>query len=195
MVKTLTPIDRRIIKTKSNLTAALLRILREKPLSELTVRELCREAQITTITFYAHYKDKFALADEVFKDLADRASERFEALQESNNSDWDIIQACCNLLDGILAVFQETNQTFHLSIQVSDPYLFFALSRIITERITEFLKQTDLNTSYSPHQVSAFLCYGLWGFICDDINSGVPMEEIQKDAKQLLRSLIRMEHT
>lgn len=51
--------DLRIIKTEKSIQRALLAILKTKQLEEITVAELCREAEINRGTFYSHYKDVF----------------------------------------------------------------------------------------------------------------------------------------
>lgn len=49
--------DKRIIKTKKKLTNTLLILLNEKKLNDITVLELCKEANINRTTFYKYYKD------------------------------------------------------------------------------------------------------------------------------------------
>ncbi len=47
--------DPRIRYTKSSLEQALIKLLFDKPLKEITVCELCNKAQITRGTFYNHF--------------------------------------------------------------------------------------------------------------------------------------------
>ncbi|GAA0459806.1 TetR-like C-terminal domain-containing protein [Alkalibacillus silvisoli] len=49
--------DLRVVKTKQNLKIALLELLKEKPLEDITVTELCRNSKITRRTFYLHYNN------------------------------------------------------------------------------------------------------------------------------------------
>ena len=56
--------DRRIINTKKKLTNTLLTLMNNKPLKEITVLELCKEANINRTTFYKYYED---IDDLVFK--------------------------------------------------------------------------------------------------------------------------------
>ncbi|MBQ9794006.1 MAG: hypothetical protein IJW34_03570 [Clostridia bacterium] len=49
-----TKIDRRIIKTKRAIAVALLQLLSEKPLEEITITELTLKADINRKTFYLH---------------------------------------------------------------------------------------------------------------------------------------------
>ena len=184
------PTDKRIVKTKKKLESAILKLLEQKPLSDFTVREICKEAGTTTITFYTYYKDKYALASEVFGMMAERAAERFNELQGSNNPDQDLPQICCNLLDSILFVYQEIKTEYSLEIKNPDPYLFVAMSDIIIDKVSDIMGQIEMSESINKHAVSSFFCFGLWGYICDGFNQGLSVENIQKEAKHLIRSVI-----
>ena len=56
--------DRRVIKTKKNLKATLIEMMGEISFEQISITELCKRAEISRITFYAHYSDKYALADD-----------------------------------------------------------------------------------------------------------------------------------
>ena len=173
----------------------MLHLLEEKPFSEFTVREICREARTTTITFYAHYEDKYSLAKEIFQDLAEEAAARFLNMQENNNKDKDMSQTCCNLLDGILAVLSAVKDDYTLSLKNLDPYLFVTMSQIIIEKISDFQISTDLPVSFPYHQLSSFFCFGLWGYICDGLHQEHPIELIQCEGKRLIRAIITSSYT
>lgn len=49
--------DRRVRRTKSNVFAAMGRLLAKKDITEITVKELCDEADINKSTFYLHFGD------------------------------------------------------------------------------------------------------------------------------------------
>lgn len=53
--------DRRIRRTKKALKNSLLELLKEKPMSKITVKELTEFADINRGTFYLHYTDIFDL--------------------------------------------------------------------------------------------------------------------------------------
>ncbi len=48
-------------RTKIWIADTLKRILRKKPIEEIRVTEICREAEIERPTFYYHFKDKYEL--------------------------------------------------------------------------------------------------------------------------------------
>lgn len=47
--------DKRVIQTRQKLRRALLTLMQRKPVSQITVKEICDEALTNRNTFYAHY--------------------------------------------------------------------------------------------------------------------------------------------
>ena len=53
--------DLRQRRTRKLLADALLSLLEERPLSEISVVDICQRAMVHRTTFYAHFDDKLAL--------------------------------------------------------------------------------------------------------------------------------------
>jgi len=66
--------DARVRYTKRVLKESMLKVLAEKPVQKITVKELCELAQVNRATFYLHYHDPFDLLEqienEVFEDIS-----------------------------------------------------------------------------------------------------------------------------
>lgn len=60
--------DRRILRTQKNLKDALLALLEDKALRELSITEVAKKAKCNRVTFYAHYKDLNELLAAIFDD-------------------------------------------------------------------------------------------------------------------------------
>ena len=58
-------VDRRTLYTRKAVKDALLELLRREGYSKVTVASLCREAEITRTTFYAHYAGIHEVVDEL----------------------------------------------------------------------------------------------------------------------------------
>ncbi|MCA0970526.1 TetR/AcrR family transcriptional regulator [Halobacillus litoralis] len=65
--------DRRKKYTRNVLKESLVKLLADKPLSEITVKEICTLADINRSTFYTHYRDHYDLLhkieDEITEDM------------------------------------------------------------------------------------------------------------------------------
>ena len=55
---------------------ALLTLLKEKPLQNITVRELCQAAGINRGTFYTHYRDIYDLMEQIEEELTEEFKKR-----------------------------------------------------------------------------------------------------------------------
>ncbi len=71
--------DRRVRYTRMVLKQALLSLMLERPISRITVTEICARAEVNRATFYAHYTDPYDL-------LARIENELLEAIQGSIRS-------------------------------------------------------------------------------------------------------------
>ena len=58
-------LDRRVRRTRERLNRALTELLMEKPMREITVRELTDRADVNRGTFYAHYTDLFDMLEQM----------------------------------------------------------------------------------------------------------------------------------
>lgn len=57
--------DRRKKYTRMVLKQSLMQLLKEKPISTITVKEVCEVADINRSTFYSHFKDQFDLLNQI----------------------------------------------------------------------------------------------------------------------------------
>ncbi|BAB04438.1 TetR-like C-terminal domain-containing protein [Halalkalibacterium halodurans] len=87
-------LDRRKKYTRMLLKESLMKLMQEKPLSNITIKEICDLADINRSTFYSHYTDLYDLLyqieDEIIKDLSEALSsynytKDEEALQMTEN--------------------------------------------------------------------------------------------------------------
>lgn len=60
-----TATDARAVRTRTALRAAILRLVGLKPLDEITVQDICQQAEVGYTTFFRHYPAKEALLDDV----------------------------------------------------------------------------------------------------------------------------------
>ena len=62
-------LDRRVRRTREQLKRALTQLLLEKPVREITVRELTDRADVNRGTFYAHYTDLYDMLEQMENEL------------------------------------------------------------------------------------------------------------------------------
>src|SRR5699024_4345599 len=64
-------LDRQKKYTRMVLKDSLIDLLKIKPISGITVKEICQLADINRSTFYTHYNDQFDLLEQIEKELID----------------------------------------------------------------------------------------------------------------------------
>ncbi|WP_212974141.1 TetR/AcrR family transcriptional regulator [Bacillus sp. J14TS2] len=62
-------LDRRKKYTRKVLMDSFITLLKTKPISAITVKEICERADINRSTFYAHYKDQFDLLAQIEEEI------------------------------------------------------------------------------------------------------------------------------
>lgn len=91
MINLTTNEDRRAARTQKNLKKALLQLLKEKDLKDLSVTEVTQYAHCNRVTFYSHYKDLQELLTSIFddylKDLTDYFRKSFKDLERFSSND------------------------------------------------------------------------------------------------------------
>ncbi len=61
--------DRRIKYTKHSLKNSLIELLKEQPISKVSVSLLCKTADVNRTTFYSHYTDQFDMLNQVEQEV------------------------------------------------------------------------------------------------------------------------------
>lgn len=155
--------DKRIRKTKRYIKQALAEALKEKPFEQITVTELCAKSDISRITFYAHYNDKFALADEMFAEMLDSATTDYRTMQKENNPGNDIVKTFCNLMDCIFNLYNNHMSLLNRTTIEKNPYLHHMFYNHIVRSVELVLlhRSQFIRPKYSIKQASGFICNGL----------------------------------
>lgn len=178
--------DKRITKTKRNIKATLTDILQEMPFEKISVAEICRRGDISRITFYAHYEDKYDLAEEIFSDHVQEAYDKYHALQAENNPGNNGFIGYQNLLEAILSLYYDNYAFFSHTTSSENPYLFSAYFNRMYVNVDSYLRRhTFLKPRFSFHQTAALICNGLFGVI----NSCVADHLSEAETRAVLRGM------
>lgn len=185
--------DKRIIKTKRSLKSALIEMLAKKDFEHISITELCRKAEISRITFYSHYNDKYGLLDDIFNDMLRIGTEDYYRRQRENNQSRGLAAGYVNMLDSILELYYERFDFFQYTNPEKNPYLasrFYSIVLETVERHTLHVKKR-LKLKYSPKKIAGFMCFGMLGFVNESHKEKTPLEEIKKEARQLLTDMLK----
>lgn len=64
--------NRRMIITKKFLKDYLLELMQTKPISKITIKEICDLSDMSRSTFYLHYHDQSALLEDIEKKVPEK---------------------------------------------------------------------------------------------------------------------------
>ena len=179
--------DKRISKTKRNLKNTLRRLLRRKSLSSITVTELCKDAETSRITFYAHYNDKYDLANEMVRDILQDATENYDQLQRQNNPDGLPRRTVENTVDTILDSFDRNRELLSSLSPKDSEYLkkvlYDQIVLAVAQRLQELLPGA-LGAGDS-RRYALFLCAGLNEFLNESSRQGIDPSAVRQECKAL----------
>lgn len=185
--------DKRIVKTKRSLKAAMTEMLAREDFEHISITALCRKADVSRITFYSHYNDKYALLDDIFNDMLWQGTEDYYKRQKENNPSHRLAAGYVNMLDSILELYYERFDFFQHTNPEKNPYLasrFYSIVLETVEKHTLHVKK-HLRLKYSPKKIAGFVCFGMLGFVNESHKEKTPLEEIKKEARELLTDLLR----
>ena len=185
--------DKRIVKTKRSLKAAMTEMLGKEDFEHISITELCRKAEISRITFYSHYSDKYALLDDIFNDMQRIGTEDYYRRQAENNPSHRLATGYVNMLDSILELYYDRFDFFQHTNPEKNPYLASRFYSIVLETVEQHTLHVKkrLRIKYSPKKIAGFVCFGMLGFVNESHKEKTPLEEIKKEARELLTDLLK----
>lgn len=179
--------DMRAERTRSYLRDALIGLLREKPFKMLTIREVVQRAQVSKNSFYNHYADLAALAQDCYlhqvvyfrtprKRLRDYACRR---------------DACMETLDErarILVFFRENPNLARVILDNTCLSPYFSACRHEEESLLLDHLETEYGPSACPYltneNCARFIVWGMYGHTRSWFLDGMrtPVETTVKEA-------------
>lgn len=94
-------IDGRVRRTKKLLREGLTKLMKEKSIKKISVRELSDLVEINRGTFYLHYKDIFDLVEQIENELFEEFENIINQYSSAprNSSPYPIFVDCCRFLE------------------------------------------------------------------------------------------------
>lgn len=96
--------NRRVLVTKKILTESLLQLMKEKPISKISIKEICDLSEMSRSTFYLHYQDQFELLTDIENEVLEKS---FESLVDLGGA-FNTIES----IEGFLNYVRTNKETF-----------------------------------------------------------------------------------
>ncbi|SDH82657.1 Transcriptional regulator C-terminal region [Pseudobutyrivibrio sp. 49] len=161
--------NRRTLVTKRILKESLLSLMAEKPITKISIKEICDLSEMSRSTFYLHYQDQFELLKDIENEVLDKS---FEALEDLGG-DFNTIESIENFLNYV----KSNKETFGVLLCQSDTIDF---QNAIIEKIANHVKESvpDFNQMKSDKYIFVFIMNGslnvLRTWIMNDFDMAVP---------------------
>ena len=175
-------VDRRVKYTKMVIRSSLIKFLKQKPITKISVKEICDDADINRATFYAHYLDQYDLLqqieDEVINDV-------IKCLEGCDFKEATIIPI--EITEKILIYIEENAELFDLLLNSNGDIKFYQeVIRIIGwKHFIPILGNESLNEEDAEY-VFYFLASGAVGVIQMWLKNGM-----KKTAKEIAELILK----
>ncbi|RKQ34032.1 TetR-like C-terminal domain-containing protein [Oceanobacillus halophilus] len=161
---------------------SLMKLLKEKPISSITVKEICQLADINRSTFYSHYSDQFDLLarmeEEIIEDMNEYLSQyNFAKEEESLQMTEKMLEYIVSKSDVCQTLLNENGDT-----------TFPKRVMIVAQRflIENWVDENSLNEDVSEY-LSTFIISGSIHVIKSWLDNGM-----DKSPKELAKMIINL---
>lgn len=133
--------------TKLTFRKALAQLMKDKHISQISIREICEKAELNRSTFYLHYKNVYDLLEEIENEIAAEADKAIDFKKESQIR--------------FLKYLRENKDYYHILLTSND----FNFMRKYHEKVLDKLMKI-MNLGVSENRQKYILSYALEGSMC-----------------------------
>lgn len=156
-----------VSKKRSAIMESVLRLLEERPLNKITVKDIVDECGINRNTFYYHFEDISSLIEAIIMDEVDRVMNQYRDISS--------MEECIDMAMRLGSDHRKA--IYHIYNSSNRDFLERRLMEICRHAATQFVEKTAGNQAIRPEDrdiiVQAYKCE-LFGLVIDWLNSGMP---------------------
>ncbi len=152
--------------TKDAIKRSFMKLLNQKQVNKITVKEIVEDCGINRNSFYYHYDDIPALIEEILNEQSD-------ALVQVSNKDTSIYEAILTAMDFAL---QNKTAMMHLYHSASKELFEHYLNRIASRTVSEYFEVYFSDEPICDEDRQAIVMYYkslLVGFVIEWVGSGM----------------------
>ncbi|MCR5485619.1 MAG: TetR/AcrR family transcriptional regulator [Clostridiales bacterium] len=185
-------IDRRVKYTKSVLKDAIISLLETKPISKITIKELCEVADINRGTFYAHYSDQYDLLSQIGVELmsdVDSYLTSIEKYDKNTHSD-ELDSRIFSVISACFEYIHENRKTIKILISDNCGYdIQKEAANWIRNRKMEDLEKVDYMDENAKNFTYSYVASGTIGIIREWLNTdnNISSSEIAEYVYRMIR--------
>lgn len=176
-------VDRRVKYTKMVLKESFIKLLEKKDISQISVKEICEDADINRATFYAHYNDQYDL----MKKTQDELLENIEAyLAVYTHNDLAVVPV--DTLERIFEYIKENAQLCKLMLSERGDLNFQkrVLMLVYEKNISDLTKSGTISKEDAEY-IYAFTLTGCVGAVQRWLN-----DDMKKSPRFMAETIIKL---
>ncbi len=174
--------DRRIRYTKMVIKESFIKFLKQKPISKISVKEICDDADINRATFYAHYLDQYDLLYQIENEIINDINEYLK------NYEFKVKNVMpFEMTEKILEYVKKNADIFDTLLNLNGDINFQnELTKIIAQH-SSLMNKTDSVSKEDVEYIFHFLTTGSVGIIQKWLKDGM-----KKPSKELAQLILKM---
>ena len=180
--------DRRVRKTRTMLRLCLARLLKEKKIQEISVKEISEMADINRGTFYLHYRDVYDLLASIEDDMF----RQFNGILERNIPSGEITERPSRLILELFSFIRENADLAQILMGPNGDIQFLnQLREVFKDRImVPWAKTLHIGNEKDYQYWYAFITDGCLGLIKAWLENGTDLspEEVADLAEKFITS-------
>ena len=149
------------------LRAALQQLMETVSFDDIKVKQICKKSNVSRMTFYSHFSDKYALLDNLYDDFLARVMQRCIDKCRKNGEKDDVRAYSVNLYVSYAEELYDGRMPFFRAVFDERGYAFTTFTDFITHAARDLIRKIKdcSGLSLSDEQLLSLLCYGPMDFL------------------------------
>lgn len=175
-----TKTDNRSRFTQMIVKQALLNLMQEKTINEITIKQICELAEITRSTFYNNFYDIYDVLESIEEEFYNKIKDKIDIVKiyYENNFFYDLM----------LLIYENQDIAKIIVNDVSNSYFLKRITKYVKNKfLTDYQDMLQNMHKDIAESVFTFTANGSISIICEWIDTGLktPIEEIAQIVQKL----------
>ena len=184
-------LDRRVKRSKTLMRDALIDLMKEKPFSEITAKDITERADLNRATFYLHYNNVFELLDALENEAVEGFSRMLEDADIRQDAAWEypLIGHICDY------IVENPDLCRCLLLNPHSDRLAKKLADIMKQKGQKVQQEMGLEIeTHKADYIHQFIAYGSMGMVKQWLMEGMPLskEEMMELAEKMVRPIFQI---
>jgi AcrR family transcriptional regulator len=173
--------------TRTAIRDSLIELMKQRPITDITIKEICALADVSRPTFYAHYRDQY----DMLKNIEDETFAYFETVVFANNTRKLNRREIAHLIEDVLQYIENDSNSVKVLLSENGDINF--QTKIFSRFITYLQHVMKHYSEKTPDEgkieyYSVFMVHGIIALVHHWVknNMNIPKSELAKMLVELI---------